>query len=73
MAECELVLKCPFFNDKMANLPATAQKIKNRLCLADNTECARHMIFVKLGRERVPFDLFPHQLDKARQILNSAP
>jgi hypothetical protein len=71
MANCECLAKCPFFNDKMADLPATAQKIKNRLCLTDNTECARYMIFKKLGRDRVPFDLFPHQIDKAQRILAS--
>ncbi len=69
MAECELLSKCPFFNEKMTDLPATTARMKKRLCLTDNSQCARYMIFKALGRDKVPADLFPHQVNRALEIL----
>lgn len=69
MAECECLPKCPFFNDKMANKPATAQIMKNQYCLGDSTDCARHRVKVAAGSESVPGDLFPAQLEKVPGIL----
>ena len=69
MADCELLQGCIFFNDKMEKIPATAEIFKIRYCRGDSSECARHMIFEKLGRSRVTEDLFPNQVDKARTLL----
>lgn len=66
---CELLEKCIFFNDKMANMPSTSEVIKIRYCREDNSECARYMVCKTLGREKVPGDLFPNDLAKARQII----
>ncbi len=72
MATCECLEKCPFFNDRMAEIPATATMLKNRYCLGDNSGCARYMIFKALGREKVPPNLFPNHSDKARAIIAAA-
>ena len=72
MSECECLSKCPFFNDKMANMDAMAEDTKNRYCRSDYEHCARYMVFKLLGRENVPTDLYPLQKSKARQILEQA-
>ena len=69
MADCNLLEKCVFFNDKMANMPSTSEIVKMRYCRGDNKECARYLVCTALGRERVPADLFPNQAERAREII----
>ena len=69
MPNCEMLEKCIFFNDKMANMPSTANVIKLKYCNEDSTGCARFMVCTALGREKVPPDLFPNQVDQARQVI----
>ena len=69
MVDCELLEKCVFFNDKMANMPATADMFKNKYCKSDNSACARYMVFKALGREKVPPNLFPNMKDKAQEVI----
>jgi hypothetical protein len=69
MADCECLPKCPFFNDRMADMPALAGMMKKKYCLNDNDTCARHIVFAALGSENVPDDLFPSQIDRARKIV----
>ncbi len=71
MANCECLPTCPFFNDKMANKPGTAEMIKKKYCLGDNTECARYIVFKKIGKANVPADLFPNQKDNALRLVAS--
>lgn len=72
MADCECLPKCPFFNDKMANRPATAQIMKDRYCLGDNSLCARHQVFKTVGSQYVPADFFPSQVDRVASIIAAA-
>ncbi|WAM31545.1 hypothetical protein [Caldicellulosiruptor naganoensis] len=75
MAECPNLTGCPFFNDRMANMPAIAQLYKRRYCLGQGEgkeSCARWIVAQKLGKEYVPPDLFPNQLERAQQILQQA-
>ena len=69
MAKCECLEKCPFFNDKMQDTPATANMMKSKYCLGNFEECARYMVFKALGREKVPTNLFPNMRDKAKAII----
>ena len=71
MAQCALLEKCIFFNDKMVSMPVTSEMMKKKYCLKDNTHCARYMICSTLGKEYVPTDLFPNRVDKATEILAS--
>ncbi len=66
MANCEKLEKCPFFHDKLANMPAVADLMKRQFCLEDKTGCARYM--VSSAGLPVPHDLFPNDNDRARQI-----
>jgi len=69
MKECECLPICPFFNEKMKDMPTTTSVYKKRYCLGDNSKCARYMIFKALGKEKVPPDLFPNQIEIARKLL----
>ena len=70
MDECEKLKKCPFFNDRMANMPATATLFKQRYCQGDNTDCARYML-VQAGQP-MPADLFPNMVERAQEIIAAA-
>ncbi|PKQ17125.1 MAG: hypothetical protein CVT67_01405 [Actinobacteria bacterium HGW-Actinobacteria-7] len=72
MNECECLPGCPFFHDKMDNMPAMADIFKNRYCLGDHFTCARHRIFESLGRDRVPHDMFPNDGEYADTLLVTA-
>ncbi len=69
MADCVCLPRCPFFNDRMADMPATAQLMKKRYCQGDQSNCARHMVFSRLGSEKVPADLYPMQVERAKEVL----
>jgi hypothetical protein len=70
--DCAKLMKCPFFNDKMANAPASTSLLKMMYCHGDFLKCARFIVSSKLGPEGVPEDLFPHQVDKAKLLLASS-
>ncbi len=70
MADCEMIAKCIFFNDKMAHMPAMAEMMKKKYCRGDNSKCARYLVCKKLGREQVPADLSPAQTDRAQALLH---
>lgn len=69
MADCECLQGCPFFNDKMGNMPVMADMMKKKYCKGENTKCARYMIFKALGKSKVPADLFPNKQDEAKAII----
>lgn len=69
--DCQCLPACPFFNDQMAEMPSMAHIIKNRYCRDDNSQCARFMVFSALGREAVPIDLYPSQVERAKEILGA--
>ncbi|MBN1698014.1 MAG: hypothetical protein JW881_10910 [Spirochaetales bacterium] len=69
MADCECLGGCIFFNDKMGNMPSIASIMKQNYCKTNNSGCARYMVFKALGKEKVPGDLFPNNVEKAKQII----
>lgn len=69
MPKCECLTNCPFFHDKMDNMPAMSNLIKKKFCEGDNAQCARYMVFVALGPKMVPTDLFPTQIDRAKKLV----
>jgi hypothetical protein len=72
MPDCECIIGCPFFNDKMAKMPKTASAYKHNYCKGESEKCARHMVFEKLGKFAVPSDLYPTMRDRAVQIIRAA-
>jgi hypothetical protein len=71
MPDCSLIKTCIFFNDKMADIPSTAEIFKNLYCKNDFDDCARMIVVKALGREKVPADLFPNQSAKALEIVKN--
>ena len=69
MADCVCLSGCLFFNDRMAEIPVTAELLKKRFCRDRFDLCARYRVFAKLGRERVPTDLYPSQQERVEGIL----
>ena len=69
MPNCEYLEKCSFFNDKIQNMPSAADMVKEMYCKGNFKECARYMIFIALGKEKLPPDLFPNDMVKARVLL----
>lgn len=72
MPDCECIGGCPFFNDKMANMPRSANLFKQNYCKDDFTSCARYTVFKRLGKPAVPQDLFPNMKERAAQIIRNA-
>ena len=70
MADCPVLAACIFFNDKMAKMPKTTEFMKQKFCKGDNSKCARYMVFMALGREKVPTDLFPGDIETAALIIS---
>lgn len=71
MSVCERLEQCIFFSRKMKDMPAEADQLKEKYCLHDNSHCARYLILKELGKEKVPYDLFPNQRRRALKILSS--
>lgn len=69
---CEKLDTCPFFNDILPDVPATAELLKDRYCRIDFKECARYIVSNEIGSEKVPKNLFPHQTNRIDDILNHA-
>jgi hypothetical protein len=71
MSECEYLQACPFFNDKMKDQPAMTQIYKKKYCLSsEKNNCARYTVRGVLGKEKVPIDLYPNQINRANQLIS---
>ena len=42
---CELFNSCNFFKTAMAEMPKSAEYIKNKLCFSDYNSCSRYHVF----------------------------
>ena len=71
MADCECLEGCPFFNDNMNNMPATAELMKQRFCLGNNRTCTKYMVYQALGGSKVPTDLFSNYTERASTLLST--
>lgn len=69
MPDCELLSGCIFFNDRMSNMPSTSNVFKMMYCNDNYEACARYTVRSKAGKEAVLEDLFPNQMDRAKEIL----
>ncbi len=69
MGECENLATCPFFNDRLPNMPATTTFLKSFYCQREYTKCARYIVSKALGSPQVPADLFPEESIRAERIV----
>jgi len=58
---CELFATCAFLNNHAEKYPATISYLMRAYCKVNHKACARFMVFMAHGREKVPADLFPSQ------------
>jgi hypothetical protein len=72
VADCESLPRCVFFNNKMSNMPASAELLKQQYCKNRFSTCARYLVMKSLGPEAVPADLFPGQKEMAEEIIRQA-
>ena len=70
MADCECLVGCIFFNDKMERMPTMADMYKTKYCKGNAEDCARYTVFKKLGKGKVPVDLYPNQTEKAKALIS---
>jgi len=68
MPDCERLITCPFFSDRMANMPSVSDLIKETFCHGDKSQCARYQ--VPCAGLPVPPDLYPHDVSRAQDILS---
>jgi hypothetical protein len=69
MVECDKSSTCPFFNDKLENMPTAATLLKLQYCEGDFESCARFRVETKLGSTSVPGTLFPEDSAVANRIV----
>lgn len=72
MAECECLPTCPFFNEYMADMPASTNLMKSVYCRGDNSRCARYMVLRALGKDNVPMTLFPNDAEEAEKFIRDS-
>ena len=66
---CEIVADCQFFNDKMKDMPKSAEYIKSKLCLGDFESCARYKIYKDYGDGSVPVGMFPYDSEDVNKVI----
>ena len=69
MADCDFLALCPFFNDKLENMSSAADMMKKLYCKWNYSQCARYMVAVACGKDKVPVDMFPGDNARAQTIL----
>ncbi len=69
MGECEFMEKCPFYNDKLGNVPEKVEELKVHYCRNNNLHCARYMVVNALGKDRMPVELYPHEKERAYTLI----
>jgi hypothetical protein len=71
MVGCEKLDECPFYNDRLVNMPSVSEAMKRRYCLRYYKQCARYVVKTSLGRKYVPADLFPNDITWAKILINN--
>ena len=69
MAHCELLQNCTIIEDIFSHMPSAADTVRKLYCSYNYAQCARHKIATELGRDKIPYDLFPGDLRRAEYIL----
>jgi hypothetical protein len=69
MSECEFLTKCSFFSDQMAKKSIYSDTIKQNYCKTNPSSCARYLVGIKLGIDKVPSDLWPNNMETAKRLV----
>lgn len=71
MYTCPVLEHCPFFKDKLTNMPPNTEFYKINYCINDSSKCARLLTARILGVNSVPSNLLPSEMSKAEGLINS--
>ncbi len=69
MGECEFIQKCPFFNDRLDIKSDDIENLKNKYCRNNNLNCARYMVALSLGPDKMPPNLSPQEKERAYEVI----
>lgn len=69
MYKCTFWGDCPFFSEMMQDMPLASDRLRKVYCNGKFTECARYMVYSKLGKQAVPYDLYPSMVTRAQMII----
>ncbi len=56
-------------SDALSAMPGVAHLYRDKYCTGNQISCARYKVYLQLGHEKVPADLYPHQHARLREIL----
>jgi hypothetical protein len=71
MTKCEFFSTCTFLRDHMTAMPKVAESLKVSLCQGHYDSCARYLVTLALGKDKVPDDLFPTQITRVEKIIQA--
>ena len=66
---CPDLLVCPFYNNRLRNMPGGANLQKLHYCENRSDKCARSIVANTLGLHAVPDDLLPYDVQSARKMI----
>ena len=69
MEYCERFSNCPFYAEKLKDLPAMAEGFRKMYCFNVKPNCARYILLKELGPDKVPVGLFPNDFETAKDII----
>ncbi|ADK82193.1 hypothetical protein [Sediminispirochaeta smaragdinae] len=69
METCEYLDSCPFYLGTIERKAVDIEKLKEEYCRKSPLRCARHMISVALGVEKIPEGLYPDEKMVAYELI----
>ena len=73
MSDCECLEHCPYFENDIHKEISVIQELRTqKYCKGDYSICVRYMVFKALGKEHVPRNLLPADVDRANEIIEQA-
>ena len=69
MPECEFAEGCDLRGRLFRPSPMLVQEYEGTYCDADRSQCARYMVAREFGSDKVPLDLLPFQIDRAKEAI----
>ncbi len=69
MYRCTHTVTCPFFSAAVGYSPGLFEAMRDRYCLGDNSDCARFLAIEAVGRDRVPDELLPSDVDALERLM----
>lgn len=69
MPECKYLDSCRMMAELLKVAPGLAGDYRENFCEGDFSKCARHMVAIALGPDKVPLDLFPTEASRASEVI----